>query len=366
MWSQIAALVAKELQQLFASPRNRMVLVMPLVLQLSIFPFAATMEVRNATLAVFNEDQGAPAIELLQRLAAASAFNRVMMLHSDAEMRRVIDGQEALLAIRIPPDFSRRVQLGEPVRMQALIDGRRSNAAQIAFSYAEQVTSMFAAERGAIRQPVQLVVRNLYNPNLEYQWFVLPSLVAIIATVGCLMVTALSLAREKEEGTFDQLMVTPLTPAHIMLGKAIPGILVSMAQGGIIAAAAVLVYGVPLTGPAWLLGVATFAYALSLSGVGLMISAICTSQQQAFMGVFCFMVPSVVLSGYLAPVENMPAVLQAVAQVNPLTHFIAMSKGIFLRGQGWADSRGALAALLAIAAVTLSLAYAVFWRQTRT
>ncbi|WP_312793913.1 ABC transporter permease, partial [Tianweitania sp.] len=194
----------------------------------------------------------------------------------------------------------------------------------------------------------------------------LPSLVAIIATVGCLLVTSLSLAREREEGTFDQLLVTPLTPAYIMLGKAVPGILVAMAQGGIISLAAVWLYGVPFTGTVWLLMLATFAYALALSGVGLLLSAISNSQQQAFLGVFCFMVPSVVLSGYLAPVENMPTVLRWISAINPLTHFIEMAKGIFLKSYGLAETQTSLLALLAIAVVTLLVAHWVFWKQTKS
>ncbi|MGV6873625.1 ABC transporter permease [Pseudochelatococcus sp. B33] len=366
MWNRIVALVIKELQQLLATRRNVMMLLTPLFLQLAIFPFATTLEVRNATLAIMNEDQGAVAIELVQRLAAASAFNEVVAVHDEDALRQTIDAQAALLAIRIPPDFSGKVLTGEPVSLQALIDGRRSNAAQIAFSYVQQIVIQFAEEYAGQVPPATLVVRNLYNPNLEYRWFVLPSLVAIIATVGCLLVTALSLAREREEGTFDQLLVTPLTPAYIMLGKAVPGVLVSMVQGGIIALAAVVLYGVPFTGPVWLLALATFAYALALSGVGLLISAVSTSQQQAFLGVFCFMVPSVVLSGYLAPVENMPTVLRWLSAANPLTHFIAMAKGIFLKSYGLPETTASLLALFAIAGVSLITAHMVFWRQTKS
>lgn len=366
MWNRIAALIAKELQQLLATRRNVMMLLMPLLLQLAIFPFATTLEVRNATLAVLNRDQGAEAVELVQRIAAASAFAGMIPVHDEATLREIIDGQKALLAIDIPQDFSRKVLSGEPVGIQALIDGRRSNAAQIAFSYMQQVVAQFSEERTGVKPPAQLVVRNLYNPNLEYRWFVLPSLVAIIATIGCLLVTALSLAREREEGTFDQLLVTPLTPAYIMLGKAVPGILVSMVQSAIIALAAVHLYGVPFTGPVWLLALATFAYALALSGVGLLISAVSSSQQQAFLGVFCFMVPSVVLSGYLAPVENMPVFLQWLSEANPLTHFIAMSKGIFLKGYGLAEALPSLGALFVIGAVSLFAAHTVFWTQTKT
>jgi len=227
MFHALATLVRKELQSLVATGMGRRMLVMPVLLQLALFPFAATLEVKNSTLAIENQDGGAESIELVQRLAAAKAFPREIMVHGDEQLQQVIDRQQALLAVRIPIDFSRRVERGEPVELQAVIDGRRSNSAQIAYGYAAQVVADYAAERQQRPLPARLVVRNLYNPNLDYQWFVLPSLVAIITTIGSLMITALSLAREREQGTFDQLMVSPLTPGYIMAGKAATGILVS-------------------------------------------------------------------------------------------------------------------------------------------
>ncbi len=173
----------------------------------------------------------------------------------------------------------------------------------------------YAAESG--RAGPTLSVRNLYNPNLDYKWHVLPSLVAIITTIGCLMVTALSVAREREEGTFDQLLVSPLTPAYIMAGKAVPGILIALVQGGFIAVAAALGYGVPFTGSLPLLLTGMVCYGLALAGVGLFISSISVTQQQAFLGVFAFMSPAVMLSGYVAPIENMPRFFQWVAILQP-------------------------------------------------
>lgn len=367
IWHRILTLVIKELQQVLRTPASRRLLFVPLLLQLLIFPFATTLEVKNSTLAIYNEDGGAASIELVQRLAGAHPFPTLLMVHSDAALRTVIDNQKALLAIRIPGNFSRRLALGQPVALQALIDGRRSNSAQIAYSYAQQIVQQYGAGQTAQRTgvvaappPASLVLHNAYNPNLEYRWFVLPSLVAIIATVGCLMVTALSLSREREEGTFDQLLVTPLTPGFIMLGKAVPGILVGMVQGAIIATAAVWLYGLPMTGSPWLLLLSTFFYALSLVGVGLFISALCGTQQQAFLGVFSFMVPSVILSGYLAPVENMPLAMQVLSKGNPLTYFIAVSKAIFLKSYGLADAWPFLWPLLAIAVATSGIAYWMF------
>jgi ABC-2 type transport system permease protein len=364
MWQRLFTLIRKEMQALLRTPQSRRLLIAPVLLQLLLFPFAATLEVKNSTLAVFNQDGGAASIELVQRLAATQAFPQVLMLHSQQDMQQVIDRQQALLAISLPQDFSRRLASGQSVTAQAIIDGRRSNSAQIAYGYALQVVQQYAAERSRQAMPARLLVQNLYNPNLEYRWFVLPSLVAIITTIGCLMVTALSLAREREEGTFEQLLVSPLTPGYIMAGKALPGMLVALVQGCIIAAAAVWVYHVPFSGTVGLLIVSMLCYGLSLVGFGLLISALSSNQQQAFLGSFAFMSPAVILSGYMAPVENMPLPLRMVSAVDPLTHFIVIVKGIFLKGYGLAEAWPHLWPLLAIAAGTLALAYRMFLQRS--
>jgi ABC-2 type transport system permease protein len=192
---------------------------------------------------------------------------------------------------------------------------------------------------------------------------VLPSLVAIIITIGCLMVTALSVAREREEGTFDQLLVSPLTPAYIMAGKAVPGVLVALVQGGIIVSIAIVGFGLPLTGSLPLLLVGLTSYGLALAGVGLFISSISSTQQQAFLGVFAFMVPAVNLSGYVAPIENMPLFFKVLAYMNPLTYCISLIKGVFLKSFGFMEAWPDLLPLFIISFATLSLALYMFRRH---
>ena len=339
---------------------------MPVLLQLLIFPFAMTMEVKNSTLGIINEDGGAASIELMQRLAAASAFPKILMIYDEAGLQQAVDSQQVGLVIRFPQDFSSKIMTGQPAQIQALIDGRRSNSAQIAFSYAQNVIQAYALEVGHQKPLALLDVRYAYNPNLEYHWFVLPGLVAIIATVGCLIVTALSLSREREEGTFDQLLVTPLTTGYIMLGKAIPGVMVGICQGAIIAVCAVIFFKVPMSSSWLLLLLAMFCYSLSLVGVGLFISALCSTQQQAFLGVFCYMVPSVILSGFLAPIENMPTLLLRVSQCNPLTYFIEASQGIFLKYHSFVQTWPQLWPMILISVITIACAYILFYRRTAT
>lgn len=368
MWYSILILIRKELQSLLSSPQGRRTLIAPVLLQLLIFPFAATLEVKNSTLAVFNEDGGAASIELIQRLSAAKAFPDVISVNNSAQLKEIIDEKKALIALHFPQDFSRNLTTQQPALIQAVIDGRRSNSAQIAFGYAAQIVQQYNAEQASSAElrtaPAEIINQNFYNPELEYRWFVLPCLVAIITTVGCLSITALSVAREREEGTFEQLLVSPLTPAHIMLGKIVPGILVAMVQGTIIATAAVFIYQIPFTSSVWLFFLTLLFYGLSLSGFGLLISSICSNQQQAFLGVFGFIAPAVMLSGYLSPVENMPPALQVVAAINPLSHAIVAIKGIFLKGFTFNEVWAALGPLLLIGLATLMLAYAIFIRRS--
>jgi len=364
--SRVAALIRKELQTLLRDRQGRLLLIMPVLLQLAVFPFAATLEVKNNTLAVFNEDAGAESVELIQRLAQAQAFTSILYLRSEADQRRAIDQQQALVVLRFPPDFSRAVATDQPARIQAIFDGRRSNSAQIAVGYVNLILQDYLTDSGRPTRPAalsELVVRHWFNPNLDYVFHIIPSLVAIITTIGTLVVTSLSVAREREQGTFDQLLVSPLTPGMIMVGKTIPALLLAIFQASIILSAGVFVYRIPFQGSLLLLYGSMVFYILALAGFGLLISSICSTQQQAFLGVFSFMMPAVLLSGFPSPVENMPLWLQYLDWFNPLRHFIVIVKGVFLKDLGVAGLFSSLWPLLVIATLTLATANWMFRRR---
>jgi ABC-2 type transport system permease protein len=366
MFSRILTLIVKELEMLLQDRQSRMILIVPVFLQLALFPFAATLEVKNNTLAVYNEDSGRESIELMQRFSQAQAFTELLTLHSEAEVRRAIDNQRALIVIRIPPDFSREVAAGRPPKIQAILDGRRSNSGQIALGYVQQIIHDYGGERLDLQHrnaASALVVRDWFNPNLDYVWHILPCLIAIITSINALVVTALSVAREREQGTLDQLLVSPLTPGMIMIGKIIPAILVAVVQGTIVLLGAVFVYRIPLEGSLLLLYGSMVFYSLALAGFGLLISSICATQQQAFLGVFSFLMPAILLSGYASPVDNMPVWLQYLDWVNPMRHFIVIVKGIFLKDIGFVALLPSLYPLLVIAIGTLSAADWMFRRR---
>jgi len=363
---RIATLILKELQTLLRDRQGRMLLIVPVLLQIAVFPFASTLEVKNNTLAVFNQDAGAESAELIQRLSRAQAFTRILYLHSEHEAREIIDRQQALLVLRFAHDFSRSIAGGRTATIQALLDGRRSNSAQIALGYARQILQAYVDDRNEFKNQVVLstvVVRHWFNPNLDYVYHIIPSLVAIITTISTLVVTSLSIAREREQGTFDQLLVSPFTPGIIMIGKTVPALIVAMLQATVILSAGVFIYGIPFQGSLTLLYFSMIFYILSLAGIGLLISSVCSTQQQAFLGVFSFMMPAVLLSGFPSPVENMPYWLQCLDWFNPLQHFIVIVKGIFLKNISLNVLFEVLWPLLVIAAITLTAADWMFRRR---
>ncbi len=366
MWHRLWTLVRKELQSLLRERQTRVILIVPVLVQVLLFPFAATLEVTNATIAIFDEDNGQHASELTQRIARASAFPNIIRLYSPQEIQPTIDDQRALLVVRFPNDFSRNVDAERHAQMQLLLDGRNSNSAQITAQYIQQIVAQWQQERVSAHPTSgqsTLVFRNWYNPNLDYKWFVVPSLVALITTIGVLIVTSLSVAREREQGTLDQLLVSPLSTWQIFVGKAVPAIIVATFQATVVLAAGIWGYAIPFSGSVALFYFAMTIYSLSLVGFGLLISALCSTQQQAFIGVFVFMMPAILLSGYVAPVENMPVWLQHITWINPVRHFTEITKQIYLKDANLGVIWQSLWPLLVIAATTGSVAYAMFRRK---
>lgn len=369
MIRRILALILKELQALLRDPSGRRLLIIPVIIQVAIYPFAATLEVKNNTLAIYNQDGGENSVELMQRFAQAKAFPRLLKLYSMRDVHDTINNQRALLVVTIPIDFSRKIKSGNTATLQVIMDGRRSNAAQIAASYIADIVNDY--EQDIQLAPMSLgpisttAVRNWFNPNLDYAWFTLASLIALITTIGSLIVTAMSVAREREQGTFEQLLVSPLTAGYIMIGKIIPAILTALIQATIILLVSIFIYRVTFQGSIVLLYFCLLCYGLSLAGVGLFISAVSSTQQQAFLGVFGFVMPAFLLSGFIAPIENIPQPLRALTWMNPIRHFIVIAKGIYLKKFDLSYVWNDLWPLFIIAIITLTLAYLMFRRHVQ-
>ncbi|MCL2898668.1 ABC transporter permease [Brenneria tiliae] len=366
MFHRLWTLIIKELQSLLREPQTRSILILPVIIQVCLFPFAATLDVTNATIAIYNEDNGHASVELTQRFAKAQAFSNVLLLHGAQEIAPTLDDRRALLAIRFPPQFSRRIVSGDGASLQVILDGRSSNSAQIAANYVQKIVRDYQLELLDGQPKInnsELVIRHWYNPNLNYKWFIVPSLIALIATIGVLIVTALSVAREREQGTLEQLLVSPLSTWQIFVGKAVPALIVATFQATVVLLAGIFAYQIPFAGSLLLFYAAILIYGLSLVGFGLLISSLCSTQQQAFIGVFVFLMPAILLSGYISPVENMPQWLQQITWINPIRHFTDITKQIYLKDADFAIIWGSLWPLFVITATTGSVAYWIFRRN---
>lgn len=368
---RIVTLTVKEFYAVLLDGKSRAQLFVAPFIMLVIFSFAVTMEVKNASLGVLNLDAGDLGRQFVSYFSAGPAFTNIFELESTRDIRPVIEEQKALMVLSIPRDFSRKLVAGQPTAVQTVLDGRKVNAVQIANGYAELIAQQFAhtlpARSGKISSPpqVDIVTRQLFNPNLEYLWFTLPILLVLLTQMICLIVSAMSVARERELGTFEQLMVSPLSSVEIVIGKATPAVAIAFCEGIAIHCISLFAFGIPFVGSLPLLLLSFGIFILAVTGVGLFISSLCSTQQQAFLGCFMYMVPAVLLSGFAAPIENMPYVLQQFTLLNPTRHIIAISIGIYLKGMPFSDILPELLWLTGIAAVTLVFAGWFFKKKTQ-
>jgi len=334
----VLALSIKEFLTLLQDKRSRFVVIGPPVIQLLVFGYAASFDVNHVALAVHDADGSAAARELVARFEGSEAFERVATLDSQKDITEHIDQRRAMIVLSIGPDFGRRLARGESSDVQILVDGRNSNTALIALGYARAIVARFnmewAVANGFPRPPAELQMRARYNENLVSRWFIIPGIVALLTLVVTLVVTALSVAREREAGTFDQLLVTPLRPAEVLLGKALPGLVIGTLEASFGILIVVFWFEVPLRGDLLALYLGIWLFLLSAIGIGLTISSLSKTQQQALLGAFLFLVPAVILSGFATPIENMPDMVQTLTYANPMRYILVIVRGVFLQGMG--------------------------------
>lgn len=374
MWRRLKALIIKELLAVFRDPRSRMVLIGPPILQIFVFSYAATLDISNIDIAVLNRDSGRWSAEVLQRLDGAPAFRSITPLSRVEDIRDAIDNRKAVAVLHFAPDFSRQITAGQTGSVQVVLDGRRSNASQIVLGYlttiANDVSTSITVQRAGAEATITtaqapLAVRHWFNPNLIYVWFTVPGLIGLLCLLVSLVVTGQSVARERELGTFDQLMVSPLRTSEILAGKLLPPLIIGLAQASVFILVAVYFFEVPLRGSLALLYLGIVFFLAAAVGIGLFISSLAQTQQQAFLGTFLFASPAILLSGFATPIENMPAWLQTATLINPLRHVLVILRGVFLRGMPSADVMANIVPLVLIAAVTLTVAAWLFRRSVQ-
>jgi ABC-2 type transport system permease protein len=365
MLTRLWALITKELLNILRDPKSRTVLLVPPVIQIFVFSFAMTMEAKNVPLGILNLDSGREGYELVARFRRAATFTRIVPVESETQIAPMLDDQQVVAVLVVPLDFSRRLAAGQKASLQLLLDGRKTNTSQIVGGYAQRIVERFLGDRQTTGAgpPVDLVVRHWFNPNLEFMWYTVPSLICILSTVISLILTALSVAREREMGTFEQLLVSPLQPYEILLGKALPALFLALCSASLLLGIAIMVFQIPFQGSLLLLYGALTVFLMAIVGIGLFVSSLCMTQQQAILGAFVFMPPAVILSGFATPIENMPSWLQSVTLVNPLRWFMIIVRGVFLKAMPPGDVLANTLPMAAIALVTLAAAGWLFKRR---
>jgi ABC-2 type transport system permease protein len=363
---RVRRMVAKEVRQLFRDPKTKRIIFAAPIIQLLAFGYAVNTDVRDVPTIVVDHDRTAESRALVDAFTASGYFRVIARSDRSAALGEALDRGRAVVGLEIPPGYAVDLLAGRGPSLQLLIDGTNSNTATVAQGYAGRIVQDFGA-RLAMRQGrdatgIDLRTRAWFNPSLESRVYNVPAVIGVIVLMMCLMLTALGIVREREVGTLEQLLVSPLTARELILGKTIPVAGIALIQLSLVTSVALLWFRIPFVGsaPALLLAAALFIVA-GLS-VGLYISTISTTQQEAFLSMYVFFLPAIILSGFLYPVDAMPTAFQHLTLLNPLRHFLDIVRGIFLKGAGIADLWMPYAVLLAMSALGPMLATARFRR----
>jgi ABC-2 type transport system permease protein len=345
-------MLRKEFIQALRDPRMRILLFVPPVVQLVVFGFAVNLDVDHARIAWTDMDRSPLSRDLRERFEGSGRFDVVAMPRNEEEAQQALDRGTAEAVVRVLPGFERDVRRGRQTEVQVLVDGTNSNTASLVSSYAADIIAGFSSDVMAGQQKVRVLTRSAgaavnvsfpdvtartrvwFNPDLYSRNYFVPGVVANIIMMVTLMLTALAIVREKEIGTMEQLMVTPIRPLELMLGKTLPFAVVGIVDLVLITAVALVLFHIPFRGSPLLLLACSVLFLMTTLGAGLFLSTISQTQQQAMMANFFFSMPAFMLSGFAFPIRNMPVVVQWLTYLNPLRYFMECVRGIFLKGVG--------------------------------
>lgn len=340
MYDRIKQMVIKEFIHVFRDKRMMAIIFVVPLLQTLVFGYAVTTDVNSVPTAVYDLDRSFESRELVRRLAASGYFDIRYRPDSPAEIRNVLDRSKVMIAVQINEGFSSDIQTGKPAAIQLIADGTDSNTASVAMDYANRIIRKFSQDLAGpaprARAALDLRTTAWYNPDLQSKNYNVPGVIAMVIMLTSLLLTSMAIVREREVGTMEQLMVTPLRPFELILGKTIPFAVIAFFEMALVTAFGVLTFNIPVRGSLLLLPLSTAIYLLSVLGIGLFISTIAKTQQQALMATFLFYMPAVLLSGFMFPIENMPLAFQYATYANPLRYFLVIIRGLFLKGNGLA------------------------------
>jgi ABC-2 type transport system permease protein len=345
---RIGQIVRKELLESFRDFRLRGLLFIAPIVQLLIFGYAVSTDIRHTSTFVVDHDKTRVSRELVDVLTASGYFRVVGLSDRPTDLADALDHGRAVVGIEIPPGFARDVARGSGAGIQMLVDGTNSNVASIALGYAERIFQSYGTKLATVRPAggIDLRERAWFNPNLASRNYNVPAVVGMIILLTTMLLTALAVVREREIGTLEQLRVSPLTSGELIMGKTIPFALTGLMELIIVTTVALVWFRVPFEGNVLLLLLASFLYLLPALGMGLFISTLANTQQEAFMVNFLVMMPTILLSGFMFPVSSMPVAFQWLTLLNPVRHYLFVVRAIFLKGAGFGALWPQLLALL--------------------
>ncbi|MDR3224401.1 MAG: ABC transporter permease [Holosporales bacterium] len=368
LFTGVSALIRKELLNLLRDPKSAGMIFFPIIIFLTLFVFATTKDVENSCVVIFNQDRGIESTELLDKMVNTKIFKETIYTYNEKDFEKSINSEKAFIGILIPSNFTKNTLVGKQADVQIVTDGRRTNAAMIAYGYLSQILTEYqtaVTSRWAKKIP-EISVRTWYNPDKDQKWFSITNLICIIIVSQAVMLTALSIAREKEEGTFDQLIVTPIKPLGLLVGKITPSIIISMFMGACIMFCGNLLYGVPINGNLLLMLFAMTVYVISVVGIGVCIAAFANTQQQAMLGTFIFQMPMTSLSGLMSPVEGIEnPIMKIFAKCNPVMYGNRLVKGIMLKDMTIHDALENIIPIIFIGIIVITIASIVFMKKHR-
>ena len=372
MLNRLRQMLIKELIQLFRDPRARFGLFVPSILQVLIYGYAASFELHHVRMAVLNLDHSYESRELVSRFESNGHFELAATLDNRHQISDLIDHGKVTLAIQILPGFAELLRKGQTAPVQVILDGTDSNTALIALGYVNEISNGFAQDYAhdnlmrkapsiAVRMPnVQLARRPWYNPNLESQWFFVPGTVGSILFTSCLTLAAFAIVREREVGTLEQVMVSPISRLEFILGKTVPFFLIAVVQATFIVLVGRLWFQVPFRGSYLVFGVGTAVFLLSVLGAALLISTVSSTQQQAMIASFFVITPGITLAGFSFPISAMPVALQYFTYLDPLRFYLVIIRDSFLKGSEARVLAPQIFALVVLATVMLSISVTRF------
>lgn len=356
-FGRVLSLIIKEFHSVWRDKKSRSIIFLPPIMQLFIFSYAATLDITNIKLGILDYDNTEITREFTRQIKSSRYFSKIYNFKNHKELKKAIDEEKIRVGIFIENDFTKNYKTGNNPSIMVLSDGRRTNSSQIISSYISEIANNFSP-LGQVKKSSTspfFEVRNHYNPNLSYHLFIVASLMGILPMTAVVLLSSLSLAREKEMGTFDELLVLPFKTSEIIFGKVIVPLFFGLVNGVIILFLSRIFFKLPFEGSFLLFMGALSLFLTSVVGIGLFISSIFKTQQQAMLGVFVFMFPAIILSGYTSPIENItPEFLQHLTVLNPLRFFLVISKGIILKNMNFYYVSLNLLPIVIIAIITLT------------